>query len=104
MYVRARLEQADNEQAITLPQQAVMHGTDGASVLVVGADGKVAARPIQAESTQGDKWIVREGLKAGDQVMVEGFQKRAGRARQAGAVASRRPGSGRASAALDTGK
>ena len=75
MYVRARLEQAVNEQAITLPQQAVMHGTDGASVLVVGADGKVAARPIKTESAQGDKWIVSQGLKAGEQVIVEGFQK-----------------------------
>ena len=75
MYVRARLEQAVNEQAITLPQQAVQHGTDGASVLVVGADGKVAARPIKTDSAQGDKWIVSQGLKAGEQVIVEGFQK-----------------------------
>lgn len=75
MYVRARLEQAVNEQAITVPQQAVIRSNEGASVWVVGADGKVAARPIKTGSVQGDAWIVREGLAAGDRVIVEGLQK-----------------------------
>jgi membrane fusion protein (multidrug efflux system) len=76
MYVRAQIEQAVNEQAITVPQQAVQRDAAGSSsVMVVGADGKVAVRPIKAESSQGDVWIVSEGLKAGDQVIVEGFQK-----------------------------
>lgn len=75
MYVRARLEQAVNEQAITVPQQAVIRSNEGASVWVVGADGKVAARPIKTGSVQGDAWIVSEGLKAGDRVIVEGLQK-----------------------------
>jgi membrane fusion protein (multidrug efflux system) len=76
MYVRARIEQAVNEQAITVPQQAVQRDAAGSStVLVVGPDGKVAARPIRTEGSQGNLWIVSEGLKAGDQVIVEGFQK-----------------------------
>jgi membrane fusion protein (multidrug efflux system) len=75
MYVRARVEQAVNEQAITVPQQAVQRDGNGASVLVVGTDGKVAARPVKADRAQGNAWIVSEGLKAGDQVIVEGFQK-----------------------------
>jgi membrane fusion protein (multidrug efflux system) len=43
--------------------------------MLVGADGKVVPRPIQTGSVQGDKWIVSEGLKEGDVVIVEGLQK-----------------------------
>lgn len=75
MYVRARVEQAINEQAITVPQQAVQRDGKGASVLVVGSDGKVQARPIKADKARGNTWIVNEGLNAGEQVIVEGFQK-----------------------------
>jgi len=75
MYVRARLEQAVNEAAITVPQQAVQRTTDGASVMVVGADNKVAARPVTANTTQGNVLIVTAGLAAGDRVIVEGLQK-----------------------------
>lgn len=75
MYVRARVEQAINEQAITVPQQAVQRDAKGASVLVVGPDGKVQARPVKADTARGNTWIVNEGLKAGEQVIVEGFQK-----------------------------
>jgi membrane fusion protein (multidrug efflux system) len=75
MYVRARLQQAVNDQAITVPQQAVVRGPEGTSVMVVGSDGKVATRAIKADTAQGDRWIVSDGLKAGDQVIVEGLQK-----------------------------
>jgi membrane fusion protein (multidrug efflux system) len=75
MYVRARLEQAVNESAITVPQQAVQRDNNGASVMTVGADDKVAPRPIKTGSAQGDKWIVTDGLKQGDVVIVEGLQK-----------------------------
>jgi membrane fusion protein, multidrug efflux system len=75
MYVRAVLEQAVTENAITVPQQAVMRDMTGASVMVVGADGKVVQRPIKADRSQGDSWIVNEGLKEGDRVIVEGLQK-----------------------------
>ncbi|HVK95754.1 MAG TPA: efflux RND transporter periplasmic adaptor subunit [Noviherbaspirillum sp.] len=75
MYVRARIEQAVNEQAITVPQQAVQREGSGASVLVVADDGKVATRPVQANVAQGNHWIISEGLKPGERVIVEGFQK-----------------------------
>ncbi|MGZ3239478.1 MAG: efflux RND transporter periplasmic adaptor subunit [Burkholderiaceae bacterium] len=75
MYVRARLDQAVNENAITVPQQAVIRGTDGASVLLVDKDGKVTPQPVQADTAQDNKWVISKGLKAGDQVIVEGFQK-----------------------------
>ena len=75
MYVRARLEQAVNEAALTVPLQAIQRTTDGASVMVVGADNKVAARPVKADASQGNLAIVTSGLKPGERVIVEGLQK-----------------------------
>jgi len=74
-YVRVRLSQADLPQAIVLPQQAVTRSNQGDSVLVVGADGKPAPRAVKVGSAVGSQWVVLEGLKAGEQVIVEGFQK-----------------------------
>jgi len=75
MYVRARLEQAVSENAIMVPQQAVQRAPTGASVMLVGQDGKVTPQPVKADTAQGNSWIVSEGLKPGDRVIVEGFQK-----------------------------
>jgi membrane fusion protein (multidrug efflux system) len=75
MYVRARLEQGVNEAAITVPQQAIVRGAEGASVMIVGADNKVVAQPVQAEASQDNNWIVSSGLKGGERIIVEGFQK-----------------------------
>lgn len=75
MYARARIEQAVDEQALTVPQQAVTRMADSASVMVVGQDGKVAARPVKTGAAQDNKWVITDGLKAGDQVIVEGLQK-----------------------------
>jgi membrane fusion protein (multidrug efflux system) len=75
LYVRVQLEQAQAQSAIALPQQAVTLASQGASVMVVGGDGKVAPRPVKVGRAQGGQWIVLEGLKPGEQVMVDGFQK-----------------------------
>ncbi|MBX3622910.1 MAG: efflux RND transporter periplasmic adaptor subunit [Rhizobacter sp.] len=75
MYVRVKLEQAQATNAITVPQQAVTRGTSGDTVMVVGADGKVTPRPVKIGSAQNGQWLVLEGLKPGEQVMVDGFQK-----------------------------
>ncbi|RQP22598.1 efflux RND transporter periplasmic adaptor subunit [Piscinibacter terrae] len=75
MYVRVRLEQAQVDNAITLPQQAVNRSNQGDTVMVVGADGKVSPRPVKVGSAQGGQWVVLEGIKPGEQVMVDGFQK-----------------------------
>lgn len=75
LYVRVRLEQAQASNAITLPQQAVTRSTQGDSVMVVGNDGKVMPRSIKIGSAKGTQWVVLDGLKAGDKVMVDGFQK-----------------------------
>ena len=80
MYVRVRLEQAQASQAILLPQQAVQRSASGDTVMVVGADGKVSQRSVKIGSSQGNDWVVLDGLKPGEQVMVDGFQKLRGNA------------------------
>ena len=80
MYVRVRLEQAETQNGILVPQQAVTRGTTGDSVMVVAADGKVAPRPVKIGSAIDGQWLVLEGLNAGETVMVDGFQKLRGNA------------------------
>ena len=75
LYVRVRLEQAQATNAMLLPQQAVTRSAQGDTVMVVAADGKVAPRKIKVGESQGSQWVVLEGLQAGEQVMVDGFQK-----------------------------
>ena len=75
LYVRVRLEQAQATNAMLLPQQAVTRTAQGDTVMVVDADGKVARRPVKIGSSKGAKWVVLDGLKTGEQVMVDGFQK-----------------------------
>ena len=75
LYVRVRLEQAQAGNAITLPQQAVTRSPQGDSVMVVTADGKVSPRPVKVGGQQNAQWVILDGLKAGEQVMVDGFQK-----------------------------
>lgn len=75
LFVRVRLEQAQIDNAILLPQQAVTRSAKGDTVLVVGADNHVAPRPVKLGPAQGSEWVVLDGLKSGDQVMVDGFQK-----------------------------
>ncbi len=74
-YVRARLSQASLPAAMLVPQQAVTRGSNGDSVIVVGADNKPAPRPVKIGTQQGTRWIVLEGLKEGEKVVVDGFQK-----------------------------
>ncbi len=76
MFARGRLEQAVNNEALTVPQRAVSRGPNGtSSVLVVGDDNKVQSRVVQANTAWKDKWIIASGLKAGERVVLEGLQK-----------------------------
>jgi membrane fusion protein (multidrug efflux system) len=74
-YVRVRLVQGEVPSAILLPQQAVTRTGNGDTVLVVGADGKPTPRPVKIDTAEGNQWVVLSGLKAGEQVIVDGFQK-----------------------------
>ena len=75
MYVRVRIQQAQADNAILLPQQAVTRSTQGDVALVVGADGSFQPRPIKIGQAQGNNWVVLEGLQAGEKVIVEGFTR-----------------------------
>ncbi|HCC1193895.1 TPA: multidrug efflux RND transporter periplasmic adaptor subunit AcrA [Salmonella enterica subsp. enterica serovar Paratyphi C] len=76
MFVRARLQEGTKQTALLVPQQGVTRTPRGdATVLVVGADNKVETRQIVASQAIGDKWLVTDGLKAGDRVVVSGLQK-----------------------------
>jgi len=80
LYVRVRIEQAQANNAITVPQQAVTRTNQGDSVMVVGADGKVATRTVKVAAAKDNQWVVLSGLQPGEQVMVDGFQKLRGNA------------------------
>jgi len=76
MFVRAILEEGVNDQAILVPQRGVTRKPDGnAAVMVVGAGEQVEQRVITVERTIGDNWLVSDGLKPGDRVILEGIQK-----------------------------
>jgi len=74
-YVRVRLSQQELPRAMLLPQQAVTRTNQGDTVLVVDADGKPMPRPVTIGAARGTEWVVLDGLKPGEQVIVEGFQK-----------------------------
>jgi len=76
MFVRAILEEGVNEHAILIPQRGVTRNPAGdAVVMVVGGEEKVEPRVIKVLRTVGENWLVSEGLKAGDRVILEGLQK-----------------------------
>jgi membrane fusion protein (multidrug efflux system) len=73
MFVRAVFNQGIDRSAIFVPQQAVSRDPRGrATVYVVGAGNKAEQRQITAERTQGAYWVVTQGLKPGDRVIVQG--------------------------------
>lgn len=76
MFVRAKLEEGINPNALLVPQQGVTRNPRGdATAMVVDGDNKVAVRQITASQAIGDKWLVTDGLKAGDKVIITGLQK-----------------------------
>lgn len=76
MYVRVRLDQGLDSDAIAVPQQAVQrNGGGGSEVFVVKDDNRIAVQAVRTGSVQDGIWFVTDGLKAGDKVVVEGFQK-----------------------------
>jgi membrane fusion protein (multidrug efflux system) len=76
MYVRVLIEQGIDSDAIAVPQQAIQrNGGGGSEVFVVKDDNHVATQAVRTGSIQDGQWFVTDGLKAGDRVVVEGFQK-----------------------------
>jgi membrane fusion protein (multidrug efflux system) len=76
MFVRARLDEGIRDNALLVPQQGVTRNPRGeATALVVDAQNKVEMRTLKADQAIGDKWLVTDGLKAGDRVIVTGLMK-----------------------------
>ena len=76
MYVRAVVDMGQRPNGVLAPQQGVTRDAKGqATAMVVTPEGKVEQRVLQASRTLGDQWLVDDGLKAGDRVIVEGLQK-----------------------------
>jgi len=76
MFVTARLEEGMSGNAILVPQQGVTHNAKGEpTVLVVTPDNKVELRVIKTDRAIRDKWLVTDGLTAGDHVIVDGLQR-----------------------------
>ncbi|WP_347966901.1 efflux RND transporter periplasmic adaptor subunit [Mesorhizobium sp. CC13] len=76
MYVRVQIQQGVQQNAVAVPQQAIQRDTGGRAQVYVVNDKNVAElRTVRVGRVVGDRWVVEEGLKAGDKVIVEGFQK-----------------------------
>ena len=76
MYVRAIVEEGVMEQAILVPQQGVTRDPKGNAIaMVVDGAGKVEQRMLQVDRAIGDQWLVREGLRPGDRLILDGLQK-----------------------------
>lgn len=76
MFVRARVQEGVQEQGLLAPQRGITRNPAGRAVaLVVGDQDKVESRVLAAERTVGDAWLVTDGLRAGDRLIVEGVQR-----------------------------
>jgi membrane fusion protein (multidrug efflux system) len=74
-FVGIRLPQTILDEAIRVPQRAVTASAQGQTVMVVDTDGKAQLRPVKTSGTSGSDFIVVDGLKTGEQVIVSGLQK-----------------------------
>lgn len=74
-FVRIRFPQAQLDNAIRVPQRAVQGGAQGQFVMTVDGEGKVVPRPIRTSAMSGADFIVDDGLKGGELVIVNGLQK-----------------------------
>ena len=76
MFVRARIDEGTQPDAILVPQQGVTRTPRGdATVLVVNEKNQVESRTVVAPQAIGDRWLITEGLKNGDRVIISGLQK-----------------------------
>ena len=74
-FARVRAQTEVKKDAILVPQRAIMELQAGYQVAVVGSDNKVAIRPVKAGAQLASLWVIDEGLKPGERVIIEGLQK-----------------------------
>ncbi len=74
-YVRVRVTEGVAHEAVLVPQRAVQWDTLGQASVMTVRDGKAAAQPILTSRSVGNRWLVTQGLKSGDQVIVDGLDR-----------------------------
>lgn len=75
-YLRARISTGTRPEALLVPQQGIARDPRGnTSAMVVGPDGTAEPRAVEVSHAVGNRWLVEDGLTAGDQVIIEGLQK-----------------------------
>lgn len=90
-FVRGRLEIGTVRGSVAVPERAIQFQGEQASVTVIGAGDVAASRPVQLGAQIGGRWIVQSGLKAGERVITDGWQK----VRPGQKVRTQAPGSGK---------
>ena len=76
MYVRIRIEQGIDGDSLAVPQQAVRRNDAGGNdVYILRGDNRAVVQPVRLGHLVEEQWLVLDGLKPGDRVVVEGFQK-----------------------------
>jgi membrane fusion protein (multidrug efflux system) len=74
-FVRARILAGTREGGIVLPQRAIRVTKDGGTAMVVGEGNRVEVRRVKLGDLRGGLWVVSEGLRPGERVIVNGLQK-----------------------------
>lgn len=74
-FIRGRIAMGTSPNGILIPATAVQIGERSASVSVVGKDGTATARQVQLGGQVGSNWLVKSGLKAGERIITDGWQK-----------------------------
>jgi membrane fusion protein (multidrug efflux system) len=72
---RVRIETSTNKNAMLIPQAAVIEVQSMYQVVVINADNKAKFRPVKVGERVGEDWLITEGLKPGEKVVVQGFMK-----------------------------
>ncbi len=74
-FVKVKFKGDSKPNVVLVPQRAVLQGPQGPFVFVVNAEERIEIRPVQASAWQGDQWLIEQGLKAGERVVVNGLMK-----------------------------
>jgi len=72
---QVRIKTSDNPNALLVPQPAVIEVQTDYQVVVLNSEGRAVFRPVKVGDRAGANWIITEGLKPGEKVVVEGYQK-----------------------------
>jgi membrane fusion protein (multidrug efflux system) len=74
-FVKVRFKGSIKTDVILVPQRAVQQGPTGSVVYALGEGDKVEIRDVKATGWQGSQWLIEEGLRQGDRVIVSGMQR-----------------------------